>query len=160
VTAGIAELEQALASGLMPAPIEIDVSPDAHDRVRVDIPLAARLRLRAHLRVPAAAGHVPLDRDRDQGDRAQPALGRRRLRRARAVFQHGWGENLLGFESNGGIAPWLPLFLFVILFGLSMDYHVFILSRIREAYDRGMSTDDAVAHGIKTTAGASPAPRS
>ena len=43
--------------------------------------------------------------------------------------------------------------MFVILFGLSMDYHVFILSRIREAHDRGMSTEDAVAHGIKTTAG-------
>jgi uncharacterized membrane protein YdfJ with MMPL/SSD domain len=43
--------------------------------------------------------------------------------------------------------------MFVILFGLSMDYHVFILSRIREAYDRGMSTEDAIAHGIKTTAG-------
>jgi uncharacterized membrane protein YdfJ with MMPL/SSD domain len=70
-----------------------------------------------------------------------------------ATFQWGWGENLLGFTSNGGITPWLPMFLFVILFGLSMDYHVFILSRVREAYDRGLSTDDAVAHGIKTTAG-------
>jgi uncharacterized membrane protein YdfJ with MMPL/SSD domain len=70
-----------------------------------------------------------------------------------AVFQWGWGESLLDFESNGGITPWLPMFLFVILFGLSMDYHVFILSRIREAYDRGLSTEDAVAHGIKTTAG-------
>ncbi len=70
-----------------------------------------------------------------------------------AIFQWGWGENLLDFNSNGGIANWLPLFLFVILFGLSMDYHVFILSRIREAYDRGLSTDDAIAHGIKTTAG-------
>ena len=49
-----------------------------------------------------------------------------------AVFQWGWGEGLLGFESNGGIAPWLPMFLFVILFGLSMDYHVFILSKVRE----------------------------
>src|SRR3712207_7339414 len=47
----------------------------------------------------------------------------------------------------------LPVFMFVILFGLSMDYHVFILSRVREAYDRGMKTEDAVAHGIKTTAG-------
>ena len=47
----------------------------------------------------------------------------------------------------------MPLFLFVVLFGLSMDYHVFILTRIRESYDRGMSTDEAVAHGIKTTAG-------
>ncbi len=70
-----------------------------------------------------------------------------------AVFQWGWGENLLDFQSNGGIANWLPVFLFVILFGLSMDYHVFILSRIREAYDRGLSTDEAIAHGIKTTAG-------
>jgi RND superfamily putative drug exporter len=47
----------------------------------------------------------------------------------------------------------LPLFMFVILFGLSMDYHVFILSRIREAYDRGASTEEAIAHGIKLTAG-------
>ena len=70
-----------------------------------------------------------------------------------AVFQWGWGENLLDFESNGGITPWLPMFLFVILFGLSMDYHVFILSRVREAYDRGLSNEEAVAHGIKSTAG-------
>ena len=70
-----------------------------------------------------------------------------------AIFQWGWGESLLNFRSNGGIASWLPIFMFVILFGLSMDYHVFILSRIREAYDRGMKTEDAVAHGIKTTAG-------
>ena len=69
------------------------------------------------------------------------------------VFQDGHGENLLGFTSVGGVAPWIPLFLFVILFGLSMDYHVFILSRIREAVDRGMSNDDAVAHGIRSTAG-------
>jgi uncharacterized membrane protein YdfJ with MMPL/SSD domain len=70
-----------------------------------------------------------------------------------AIFQWGWGENLLDFQSNGGIANWLPLFMFVILFGLSMDYHVFILSRIREAYDRGLTTDDAISHGIKSTAG-------
>jgi uncharacterized membrane protein YdfJ with MMPL/SSD domain len=70
-----------------------------------------------------------------------------------AVFQWGWGESLLGFQGNGGIASWLPIFMFVILFGLSMDYHVFILSRIREAYDRGLKTEDAVAHGITTTAG-------
>jgi uncharacterized membrane protein YdfJ with MMPL/SSD domain len=69
------------------------------------------------------------------------------------VFQHGLGKGLLGFEFTGGIDPFLPILLFVILFGLSMDYHVFILSRIREAYGRGMSTDEAVAHGIKTTAG-------
>ena len=57
------------------------------------------------------------------------------------VFQDGHGESLLDFESNGGITSWLPLFLFVLLFGLSMDYHVFILSRIREAFDSGMSTE-------------------
>jgi uncharacterized membrane protein YdfJ with MMPL/SSD domain len=70
-----------------------------------------------------------------------------------AIFQWGWGENLLDFESNGGIANWLPMFMFVILFGLSMDYHVFILSRIREAYDRGLRTDDAISYGIRSTAG-------
>jgi uncharacterized membrane protein YdfJ with MMPL/SSD domain len=69
------------------------------------------------------------------------------------VFQDGHGEKLLGFTSNGGITSWLPLFLFVILFGLSMDYHVFILSRVREAYMAGMSTSQAVRHGISTTAG-------
>jgi uncharacterized membrane protein YdfJ with MMPL/SSD domain len=69
------------------------------------------------------------------------------------VFQHTWAEGLLGFKSTGAITSWLPLFMFVILFGLSMDYHVFILSRVREARDNGMSTSDAVAHAIKTTAG-------
>jgi uncharacterized membrane protein YdfJ with MMPL/SSD domain len=69
------------------------------------------------------------------------------------VFQDGHGEKALGFTSVGGIAPWLPLFLFVVLFGLSMDYHVFVLSRIRELVDRGVETEKAVADGIKSTAG-------
>ena len=69
------------------------------------------------------------------------------------VFQHHWAERLLGFRSDGAIVSWLPLFLFVVLFGLSMDYHVFILSRIREGVDQGMSTDDALRHGITRTAG-------
>jgi len=68
------------------------------------------------------------------------------------IFQHGYGAGLLGVEWTGGIVSFLPIFLFVILFGLSMDYHVFIISRIREAHDRGMSTDDAVSYGIKSTA--------
>jgi RND superfamily putative drug exporter len=68
------------------------------------------------------------------------------------VFQDGFAKGLLGFDYTGGVVAFLPIFLFVILFGLSMDYHVFILSRVREAYERGMSTEDAVAHGIKTTA--------
>jgi uncharacterized membrane protein YdfJ with MMPL/SSD domain len=69
------------------------------------------------------------------------------------IFQEGHLESLLGFQSNGAIVSWMPLFLFVVLFGLSMDYHVFILTRIREAYDRGRPTEEAVTHGIKTTAG-------
>jgi RND superfamily putative drug exporter len=69
------------------------------------------------------------------------------------VFQNGNGESLLGFTSNGVVTNWLPLFLFVILFGLSMDYHVFILTRVREFRDEGLSTDEAVTRGITTTAG-------
>jgi len=69
------------------------------------------------------------------------------------VFQHGFAKGLLGFSSTAGIDPVVPVLLFVILFGLSMDYHVFVLSRIRELVDRGESTDEAISHGIKSTAG-------
>ena len=69
------------------------------------------------------------------------------------VFQDGLGECLLGFHSNGGVSSWVPMFLFVILFGLSMDYHVLILSRVREGVDRGMSSDDAVREGISPRRG-------
>ncbi|MFC9292104.1 MMPL family transporter, partial [Streptomyces sp. NPDC057052] len=69
------------------------------------------------------------------------------------VFQHGWGASLVGAEGVGAIVTWLPLFLFVILFGLSMDYHVFVVSRIREARLRGRTTRDAITHGVVTTAG-------
>jgi RND superfamily putative drug exporter len=68
------------------------------------------------------------------------------------IFQEGHLEGLLGFRSNGGVVTWLPLFLFTVLFGLSMDYHVFILSRVKELVDRGVPTDEAVARGIRTTA--------
>ncbi len=71
-----------------------------------------------------------------------------------AVFQHGWGASLVATHGVGAIEAWLPLFVFVVLFGLSMDYHVFVVSRIREAYDRGVPTSDAVADGIRSTAGA------
>ncbi|MGC9973990.1 MAG: MMPL family transporter, partial [Gaiellaceae bacterium] len=70
-----------------------------------------------------------------------------------AVFQWGWGASLLGFESSGKIVSWLPMFLFVILFGLSMDYHVFILSRIKELVDHGIPTETAVERSILSTAG-------
>jgi uncharacterized membrane protein YdfJ with MMPL/SSD domain len=70
-----------------------------------------------------------------------------------AVFQHGWGAGLLGTTAPGALESWIPLFVFVVLFGLSMDYNVFVLSRIKEAHDRGMPTKEAVSHGIRSTAG-------
>ena len=69
------------------------------------------------------------------------------------VFQGTWAEDLLGFRSTGAIVSWLPLFLFVILFGLSMDYHVFVVSRVREAYRRGLPVREAVAEGVTASAG-------
>ena len=69
------------------------------------------------------------------------------------IFQDGHLQGLLGFTAYGGITPWLPLFMFVLLFGLSMDYHVFILSRIRELWLGGASAKDAVTGGIARSAG-------
>jgi len=69
------------------------------------------------------------------------------------VFQDGHLHGLLGFSPYGGIVPWIPLFLFVILFGLSMDYHVFIISRIRELRTGGATTPDAIVGGISSSAG-------
>jgi RND superfamily putative drug exporter len=69
------------------------------------------------------------------------------------VFQHEWAEGILDFQSNGALVAWIPLFLFAVLFGLSMDYHVFVVSRIREAAQAGASTREAVAHGISRSAG-------
>ncbi len=70
-----------------------------------------------------------------------------------AVFQHSWAQDILGFKSDGAIESWLPIFLFVVLFGLSMDYHVFILSRVRELWEKGVPTEKAVEQGITDTAG-------
>ena len=69
------------------------------------------------------------------------------------VFQKGFGADLLGFQQADVIDAWLPLFLFTILFGLSMDYHVFLLSRIRERYDESGDNTEAVAYGLRSTAG-------
>jgi len=69
------------------------------------------------------------------------------------VFQFGWLSSVLGFQTNGAIVTWLPLFLFTILFGLSMDYHVFILSRVKELHDAGETTEDAIRLGLTRTAG-------
>jgi uncharacterized membrane protein YdfJ with MMPL/SSD domain len=205
VQRSIATLErQALATGQMSNPIEVDVSAD-RTVAQVQIPLAGEgtddvsLAALATLRdevLPATVGQVEgveyavgglTAADKDWSDAMKKAVplvfvfvllfafvlmlvSFRSIVVALkaivlnllsvgaaygllvAVFQWGWGESLLGFESNGGITHWLPMFLFVILFGLSIDYHVFIISRIREAYDRGLSNEQAVAHGIKTTA--------
>jgi uncharacterized membrane protein YdfJ with MMPL/SSD domain len=196
---------QAIASGEMSGPIDVDVNP-AHTVTRVAIPLqgngtdstsiSALKTLRDDI-LPATVGKLPNADYAVTGGTAGSYDWNSMLKRTTpivfgfvlvfafllllvsfrsvviaakaivlnllsvgaaygvlvAVFQWGWGESLLSFRSNHGIASWLPIFLFVILFGLSMDYHVFILSRVREAFDRGLSTGDAVAHGIKTTAG-------
>ena len=68
------------------------------------------------------------------------------------VFHHGVGSGLLGFQRIDAIEAWVPLFLFSVLFGLSMDYQVFLLSRIKERYDETGSTTDAVVHGVSSTA--------
>jgi uncharacterized membrane protein YdfJ with MMPL/SSD domain len=68
------------------------------------------------------------------------------------VFQHGVGAGLLGFDQVDTIEAWVPLFLFSVLFGLSMDYQVFLLSRIRERYDETRDTTDAVTFGVASTA--------
>jgi uncharacterized membrane protein YdfJ with MMPL/SSD domain len=204
--AAVRELRrEALASGQMRAPIQLDVNP-THTVARVTIPLvgsgtdakstAALSTLRDRI-LPATIGTLPGATYAVTGATANSVDGSAQLKRSWplvfafvltlafllllvsfrsivialkaivlnllsvgaaygvlvAAFQYGWGESILNFRSNGGIAPWLPIFMFVILFGLSMDYHVFILSRIREAFDRGLTTEDAVAHGLKTTAG-------
>ncbi|MHB9112247.1 MAG: MMPL family transporter [Thermoleophilia bacterium] len=67
------------------------------------------------------------------------------------VFQEGWGESLLGFTSPGGIIPFVPVILFAVLFGLSMDYEVFLLSRMKEEYERSGDNEEAVAFGLEKT---------
>ena len=204
--AAVAELErQALASGQMSGPIDVDVNA-SHTVTRVAIPLngngtdgvsMAALRTLRNTIVPRTVGTIEGATYAVTGATAGSADANSLLKHAAplvfafvltfavllllvsfrsvvialkaivlnllsvgaaygvvvAVFQYGWGERILNFNSNGGIAFWLPIFMFVILFGLSMDYHVFILSRVREAYDRGLKSEEAVAHGIKTTAG-------
>ena len=196
---------QALASGQMRNPIQVDINP-GHTVARVTVPLigkgtdetsVAALRTLRDQILPATVGKLPGASYAVTGGTANSVDGNASLKHALpivfgfvlvfafllllasfrsiviavkaivlnllsvgaaygvlvAVFQYGWGQSILHFHSNGGIASWLPIFMFVILFGLSMDYHVFILSRVREAYDRGLKTEDAVAHGIKSTAG-------
>ena len=128
-------------------PLEGGNGPDevrAAARGRVRLVFAFGLMLVAFRSIVVAAKAVA----------AEPALGRGGVRRAgdRVPARVREGD-LLGFEHDRRIDPVVPLLLFVILFGLSMDYHVLVLGRIREAYDRGATMDDAIAHGIKRTAG-------
>jgi putative drug exporter of the RND superfamily len=69
------------------------------------------------------------------------------------VFQHGIGNGLVGFQQVERIESWVPLFMFAVLFGLSMDYHVFLLSRIREHFEHTHDNFESVAHGVESTAG-------
>ena len=69
------------------------------------------------------------------------------------VFQKGYGARILGFEQVDVVDGWVPVFLFAVLFGLSMDYHVFLLSRIREFYDQTGDNEESIARGVKSTAG-------
>jgi putative drug exporter of the RND superfamily len=69
------------------------------------------------------------------------------------VFQHSWADGLLGFTSTGTVINWIPLFTFAVLFGLSMDYHVFVLSQIREAAEAGLDPIESVRSGVLRSAG-------
>jgi uncharacterized membrane protein YdfJ with MMPL/SSD domain len=89
----------------------------------------------------------------DDAHGIKPAAGVVRTQRLFRPRESRYRLAILGFRSNGTIVSWLPLFLFVVLFGLSMDYHVFILSRVREAVDRGEPTEVAVRRSIALTAG-------
>ena len=69
-----------------------------------------------------------------------------------AIFQWGWGKQLIGVDKNGPIEPWIPMMMFAIVFGLSMDYEVFLLSRMKEHYDKSRNNAVAVADGLAATA--------
>jgi RND superfamily putative drug exporter len=206
VTASVADFKtQALASGLVRAPIGITTHPHSNV-IQLSVPLAGNgsdatsIRALDTLRndiVPSTLGHIPGARAYVGGDLASSQDFNAQLRSAIlpviafvlvlaflvmlvafrsvtiavvsvamnvlslgaafgvmvAVFQHGWGAGLVGTRGVGAIESWIPLFSFVILFGLSMDYHVFVVSRIQEAHDRGLSTREAVAHGLQISAG-------
>ena len=103
------------------------------------------------LELRSAAAGLSLDRGAAQGHHHEPALGRRRVRRPGGGLPEGLGHSLFGFQQTPSIEAWVPIFLFCILFGLSMDYHVFLLSRIREHYDRTGDNVESVAVGLKST---------
>ena len=119
---------------------------------RNQVEAAARVRVRAPARIRGHARRLPLARDRGEGDRADLLSVAAAYGVLVLVFQHGIGKDFLGFQLDRRDLLRFPLLLFVILFGLSMDYHVFILSRIREAFQRGVGSDESIAYGIRSTA--------
>ena len=124
---------------------------DYFDAVTQPDPVRARLRARAQL--DPAHDRLPLARGRARLDPAQPALGRRRVRAAHPRLPAtATAPGCFGFQHVHAIDAWVPLFLFSVLFGLSMDYQVFLMSRIKERYDQSGSTRDAVASGVASTA--------
>ena len=118
--------------------------------------LVAR-RARAHL--PAAHARVPLAAPAAEGGAAEPALGRRELRDARRRLQWGVGQRLLGLYQFDQVEGWIPIFLFAMLFGLSMDYEVFLVTRMREAGTRAPTTRARSRTGSSAPAGSSRRPR-
>ena len=115
-------------------------------------PRALRLSARARPDVRAADRGLPLGGHRRHGLLLNLLSVGAAYGLLVLVFQHGIGAGLLGFSQADTIEAWVPLFLFSVLFGLSMDYQVFLLSRIRERYDASDDTSDAVAHGVAATA--------
>ncbi len=96
----------------------------------------------------AADGRLPLALDPADLGGLQPAVGRRRVRRHDARVPEGLGASVIGAESDVPIISFFPVMLFAILFGLSMDYNVFLLSRVREAYQGGDGPRESVVHGV------------
>ena len=99
----------------------------------------------------SSAARLPLGRPADQGGADEPALGRRHLRRAGARVPARLGQRRSGFRQPPQIEAWIPIFLFAMLFGLSMDYEVFLLSRMREEWDAPHDNERAVALGLERT---------
>ena len=120
---------------------------------------ADRDRVRARTELRAAAGGVPIDHDPPDRDRRQPAVRRRRLRDARPRLPDGIGVDFLGFTQVERIDAWVPIFLFCVLFGLSMDYQVFLLGLIHERSRDHHDTPGAIVYGVRPPRDSSPAPR-
>lgn len=113
---------------------------------------ADRVRVRARPQFRFADGRLPIGRRPNQAILLNLLSVGAAYGLLVLVFQKGIGNELLGFQQVDAIEAWVPLFLFAVLFGLSMDYHVFLLSRIRELYSQTGDNTESVAHGVASTA--------